>query len=160
MYVPVPIPYPHHTATPSLSSSDNTSGSSHFQFHLIQRSPLVPNILSLNSSLIRSSSRTALDPRRSHTFSSYFPLKLPNVLAGLIEHLPWVYFYTLTCTCRDLRYILRIPELKDIVLSQYVPGYKLGLLHRDMLRFRDVPIAIPHLDLLREPSKPTVGPLI
>ena len=163
---------PYRTGTPSLSSSDNTSGSSDFQLHVIQGSlpPLpVPKKLSLKSSVIRSSSRTALDARSSRTLSSYFPLnahllqstlKLPKVLAGLIEHLAWVYFYTLTCTCRNFRYILRIPELKDIVLSQYVPGYKLCLPHRDMLRFRDVPIAIPHLDSLRKRSKPTVGQLI
>ena len=152
------VPFSHCTGTPSISSSDDTSGSSDFQVHVIKRS-LPPLPVTKKSSVIRSSSRTTIDPHRSRTSSNYFSLnahilqaalKLPKVLAGVIEHLAWAYFYTLTCTCRDFRYILRAPDLKDIVLSQYVPGYRLCLQHRDMLRFRDVPITIPHLDSLRE----------
>jgi hypothetical protein len=77
-------------------------------------------------------------------------IKRPQVLANLLDHLPWVYFYTLTCTCRDFRYILRSPDLKDVVLAQYVPGYKLCIENRDMQRFQDVPTTITHLDLLCE----------
>lgn len=164
------LPLPHFARTPSLTSSDDTSTSSDFEVHVRKSLPPLPVTKKLPSKASArpllagprdrsSSTRTTADARRSRTLSSFLPLNtrilqtallLPGVLASLIEYLPWVYFYALTCTCRDFRHILRTFELKDIVLSQFVPGYKLCLQHRDMQRFRDVPITISHLDSLRE----------
>jgi hypothetical protein len=151
--------------TPSLtSSSDDTSGSSDFDI------PLKKPLPSLDDKLpVRPQRLSYAESRRSRTLSALLPtpsrlrqslliaLKLPQVLANLLDHLPWVYFYTLTCTCREFWHILRDPDLKDVILAHYVPPYKLCVDARDMQRFKDVPTTITHLDLLCEsrPSSPS-----
>jgi hypothetical protein len=144
--------------TPSLTSSDDTSGSSDFDLPLKK----LPSLPLDDKVLVRPQRVSYAESRRSRTLSTLFPipsrlrqsltiaLKLPQVLANLLDHLPWVYFYTLTCTCRDFRHILRDPDLKDVILAHYVPPYKLSIDTRDMQRFKDVPTTITHLDLLCE----------
>lgn len=162
------LPLPHYARTPSLSSSDGTtSGSSEFDIPLKKDLPSLPSMASYNKAPAkpilprgRVSYANTIESRRSRTLSSFLPLqtrrslgstlKNPKILACLIEHLPWVFFYTLSSTCREFRHILRNHELKDIVLAQYVPGYKTCIEYRDMTRFQDVHTTISHLDLLCE----------
>lgn len=142
--------------TPSLTSSDDTSASSEFDVPLKRSLPPLPlngkapvhsQILSIaGSRTSRTLSGILLSPQPSLAAA----LKHPQVLTRLLDQLPWVYFYTLTCTCRDFRYILQHPDLKDVVLSQYLPGYKIWIETRVMQRFKDVPTTITHLDLLCE----------
>lgn len=156
---------PHFPRTPSLTSSDGTSGSSELDFPLKKALPAIPTPEGKRpDSFARISfvDAHASESRRSRALSSFMvapsrlsrsfitALKHPNVLACLLEYLPWTYFYSLTSTSREFRHILRIPALKDVVLSQYVPGYKSFLATRDLHRFQDVPTTMSHLDLLSE----------
>lgn len=147
---------PHLPRTPSLTSSDDTSGSSDSDLPFKRRLPSFPHDRkqAVRFSLAELSKTQRLSSLlRSHSHLSQSlatAIKQPPVLANLLDYLPWAYFYTLTCTCREFRHILRNPDLKDVVLARYVPGYKLCIGSRDMQRFQAVPTTITHLDLLCE----------
>lgn len=159
---PITAQLPIFPRTPSLTSSDDTSGSSDFDLPL--KKPLPP--LPVDNKHVRSQRLSFAESGRSRPLSSFLPapsrlrqsvaiaIKRPQVLANLLDHLPWVYFYALTSTCRDFRHILHNPDLKDVILAHYVPEYKVCIDARDMQRFKDVPTTITHLDLLCESNSP------
>lgn len=151
---------PHFPRTPSLTSSSGTSASSDFDLPLRKalrvlpingkKPPLKPLGLAQESDR-RSRTLSGFIAPPSRSLRTFVPaLKNPRVLARCLSYLSWVDFHTLACTCRDLRNILRDLSLRDVVLAQYVPGYRHARENRDVQRFRDVPITIQHLDLLCE----------
>ena len=76
-------------------------------------------------------------------------LKSPHILSRLLELLPWSSFHALICTCRDFRRIYSQPELRDVVLSRFVPGYKLCLGNRDVAEL-SVDVTLEDLALFRK----------
>ncbi|KAJ7707588.1 hypothetical protein B0H17DRAFT_1033161 [Mycena rosella] len=103
---------------------------------------------------------TAPSPRSyTHTLSAFKlvqtsvrPLltaaKHPRILASLLAHLSWRASWALLSTCRDCRDFFSYPELKDVILSRFVPGYATCLRISDPLRLQNVPVALADLHLL------------
>ncbi|KAF8623716.1 hypothetical protein AX17_007413 [Amanita inopinata Kibby_2008] len=76
-------------------------------------------------------------------------LKSPRILSNLLSHLEWSDFYSLANSCNDCRLLFDEQDLKDVILSRYVPGYAHALRLRDPFhRYKDVPVSIQDLDLL------------
>jgi hypothetical protein len=96
--------------------------------------------------------------RRSRRLSSLVPrtssqvvldgFNLPTILARILFYLPLEDFLTVSTTCRNLRNLIAQATLEDLILSQYVPGYRFALQHKEMDRYRDVPITMYDLRLL------------
>jgi hypothetical protein len=56
-----------------------------------------------------------------------------QTLANLIRYLPWTDFFSLANTCRQYNTTLfEDSTLKDIIFSQFVPGYRYVTLHWDL----------------------------
>ncbi|KIJ66975.1 hypothetical protein HYDPIDRAFT_166391 [Hydnomerulius pinastri MD-312] len=75
-------------------------------------------------------------------------LTQPRILARLLQYSTWDDCYALFATCSQIRSLWGVRELRDIVLSQYVPGYHLALRQRDLSMFEDVDVTFHDLDLL------------
>ncbi|KAH9960858.1 hypothetical protein BC827DRAFT_1132547 [Russula dissimulans] len=58
-------------------------------------------------------------------------LQEPRILANVLRYTYWHDFHTLALTCTPCSNVLQRPELRDVVLSAFVPGY------RDCLRLAD-----------------------
>jgi len=154
----LPLPTLHFPRTPSLTRSQETGASSDFEIPFKKALSSAPP----DGKVHVGSQTPSFAEARSPAVYSFLPdrsqlpqmfvaaIKQPPVLESLLDYLPWAYFYALACTCRDFWHILRHPDLKDIVLARYVPGYQLCIESRDMQRFHDVPVSILHLDLLCE----------
>ncbi|KAH7918959.1 hypothetical protein BV22DRAFT_1041326 [Leucogyrophana mollusca] len=80
--------------------------------------------------------------------SGTYALQHPHILARLLHFTPWADFYALASTCVEIRHLWDVRELKDVILSQYVPSYRSALRQRDLLRFQDVDVTLHDLDLL------------
>ncbi|EIW83944.1 hypothetical protein CONPUDRAFT_163202 [Coniophora puteana RWD-64-598 SS2] len=75
-------------------------------------------------------------------------LKHPRILSLLLSYLSWPEFYALICTTTKLRGLWDYPELRDVIMCAFVPGFQFALHQRDLSRFRDVDITLQDLDLL------------
>ncbi|KAH7908339.1 hypothetical protein BJ138DRAFT_1157913 [Hygrophoropsis aurantiaca] len=75
-------------------------------------------------------------------------LRNPRILACLLRFTPWTDFYALVSTSADMRRLWNIRELRDIILSCYVPSYRHALRQRDLHKFQDVDVTLHDLDLL------------
>ncbi|KDQ59338.1 hypothetical protein JAAARDRAFT_128059 [Jaapia argillacea MUCL 33604] len=151
--------------TPSLTTSEDTSSSSdNLSYRTSSRSserrPLPPLPIDAKPHVKEAHrpSATALEKRRSRTLSSILPppnqlsllhtLRQPQVLVRLLRYASWEEFHALTCTSREFRLLFfRHPELRDLVLAQFIPGFKYCLRNRDMQRYRDVQIRLEDLEL-------------
>ncbi|KAI0062266.1 hypothetical protein BV25DRAFT_665226 [Artomyces pyxidatus] len=97
------------------------------------------------------------DSARFRTFSTFLPartrlslnnlLQKPSILHRFLLYTPWDDFRALAQASKESRNILRHPELKDVVLSRFVPGYSYCLRYADMQSFREVEVGFYHLDL-------------
>jgi hypothetical protein len=76
-------------------------------------------------------------------------LKRPRILASLLHFLPWCDFYVLLSTCTGMRHLWDIHELRDVIMSHYVPEFRFALRHRVLSNCRDIDISLQDLDLLR-----------
>jgi hypothetical protein len=76
-------------------------------------------------------------------------LSLPRVLSSFAAHLQWPDLLSLLNTCSHCRNIFLQPDLRDIILSQFVPIYADALRLRDTTYYHDLPISLHDLDLLR-----------
>lgn len=86
-------------------------------------------------------------------------LRNPRILARLLHFMPWSDLNAFLATCSHIRRIWDNRELRDVILSQYVHGYRHALRHRDLALFQDVDLTIQDLDLLRS-SYLSLCPLI
>lgn len=77
-------------------------------------------------------------------------LREPRILYRLVERLPWRAFHALTSTCREFRHLMDQTDLRDVILSQYVPGYRACLGHAGSERDNTVDVDMSDLALLRE----------
>ena len=73
----------------------------------------------------------------------------PRILAVLLSYLSWPDFYAFSCTTSKIRLLWDYPQLRDVIMCAFVPGYQYALHQRDLSRFRDVDITLQDLDLLR-----------
>ncbi|TFK75187.1 hypothetical protein BDN72DRAFT_787819 [Pluteus cervinus] len=92
---------------------------------------------------------------RSSLPSSGLPQKFKAVIrtrrthAALISFLDWPDAFALINTCREIRGMFQhVPDMKDVILSRYVPGYASCMHYRDWDRFRDVPVSLYDLNIL------------
>ncbi|KAI9511852.1 hypothetical protein F5148DRAFT_1280399 [Russula earlei] len=51
-------------------------------------------------------------------------LQEPRILANFLRYVRWHDFYSLALTCTACSNVLEHPELRDVVLSAFVPGYR------------------------------------
>ncbi|KAJ7455338.1 hypothetical protein B0H11DRAFT_1874875 [Mycena galericulata] len=75
--------------------------------------------------------------------------KRPRVLASLLAQLSWRACWALLSTCRDCRDFFSCTELKDVILSRFVPGYHACLRISDPLRLQSIPVTLADLNLLK-----------
>ncbi|KAJ7104035.1 hypothetical protein B0H15DRAFT_808183 [Mycena belliarum] len=106
--------------------------------------------------LVRSRSTTTQHPRFPSSFKSKqahrVPLlalvKNPHILTSLLAQLSWRACWALLGTCRDCRDFFSFSELKDVILSRFVPGYAICLRISDSVRLQSVPVTLADLHLL------------
>lgn len=72
----------------------------------------------------------------------------PRILASLLSQVGWRACWTLVNTCRNFRNFFASSELKDVILSRFVPGYAACLRISDPLRLQNVPVTLTDLHLL------------
>lgn len=75
-------------------------------------------------------------------------LRNSRILAHILYFTPWSDFNSFLATCSQIRRVWDIRELKDVILSHYVDGYRHALRHRDLALFQDVDVTIQDLNLL------------
>lgn len=129
-HIPFPIPkekraYP----TDSLRSSRRSS--------LVHDRPPQP----------ASSKTKSLAWKRMHRAAVY-ALKQPHVLETLLQFIPWTDLYALLSTCADMRRLWDTRDIRDVILSHFVPGYSYALRYRDLSNYQDMDISLQDLDLL------------
>ncbi|KAF7797317.1 hypothetical protein EIP86_008512 [Pleurotus ostreatoroseus] len=73
----------------------------------------------------------------------------PVVLARMLSTLPWRSFHALTGTCREFRELLARKELRDTILSEYVPGYRACLGHASTHNLDLLDVDLSDLALLK-----------
>ena len=88
------------------------------------------------------------DPRQALTKV----LNDPVVLARMLSTLPWRSFHALTGICREFRELLARHELRDVILSEYVPGYRACLGHASTHNLDLLDVDMSDLALLSESS--------
>lgn len=59
-------------------------------------------------------------------------LQEPRILVHFLRYVPWDDFQSLVLTCAAYSHVLWHPNLRDIVLSAYVPGYSYCLRHTEI----------------------------
>ena len=72
----------------------------------------------------------------------------PFILSRLLAALQWSSFHSLLSACRDFRQVFSRLALRDVILSGFVPGYKLALGNRQIADL-SVDITIEDLALFR-----------
>lgn len=68
-------------------------------------------------------------PVRPGSLSSVF--QEHRILARFLRYVRWRDFRSLALTCRACSNVLHNPELRDAVLSRFVPGYRYCVRHAD-----------------------------
>ncbi|EPQ54368.1 hypothetical protein GLOTRDRAFT_139664 [Gloeophyllum trabeum ATCC 11539] len=150
--------------TPSLTASDETSASSdgaslrtNSRERPLPRLPVNDKKMQPKATLSPKQYATVDNRRSSQTLSSLLlpslpsslidTLRQPRILSCFLTHTSWRDFNALTCTSRQLRWTLfRQPELKDVVFSNYVPGYRFCLRHADLDRHREMKVTLRDLN--------------
>ena len=74
---------------------------------------------------------------------------IPNLLLRcLLKYISWNDFHSFASTCRHFRLLISHPDFRDVILSHYIPGYRLALSFRDLNQYREVQIDMHDLALL------------
>ncbi|TFY57109.1 hypothetical protein EVG20_g8672 [Dentipellis fragilis] len=71
----------------------------------------------------------------------------PRVFTAFLIYVSWEEFETLALSSKTWRNSLRDAELRDVLLSRFVPGYSVCRSHADMFSFRDVLLDFTDLQL-------------
>jgi hypothetical protein len=85
-------------------------------------------------------------------------VKYPAILSHLLDFLAWHDFLAFGYTCRESMKLLKLPELKDVILSHFVPSYRHALRERNLSRYKDVHVAYNDITLFCESSTGQVTP--
>jgi hypothetical protein len=149
-----------HTRTPSLTTSESESSSSGPVS--VPPSPIRPNTskqhpfkVQLPSLLDDGSSSLIHLPGsvNNHTLNNFTAIFCQsNILARSLRCLSAEDFRRLTSTCRNLRHLFHHVDLKETILTRFIPGYRSCLLSRDLQNFVDVHVTIHDLHLFRKSS--------
>ncbi|KAJ7126871.1 hypothetical protein C8R44DRAFT_779777 [Mycena epipterygia] len=109
-------------------------------------------------SLVRARSTATQARSRPRTLSSFTPKQArlpllaavmhPRIFTSMLAQLSWRACWVLLNSCRDCRNLFSYPELKDVILSRFVPGYAACLRISDPLRLQNVPVSLVDLNLL------------
>lgn len=101
-------------------------------------------------------------PRPSSTYLSpmftWTPVSLvsvlqePRILANFLRYVRWDDFQSLVQTCAAYSHVLQHPNLRDVVLSAYVPGYSYCLHHADIDTRRSIAVQFSDLNHFSEYS--------
>ncbi|KAJ6531919.1 hypothetical protein B0H19DRAFT_1005527 [Mycena capillaripes] len=75
-------------------------------------------------------------------------MRRPRIFASLLAQLSWRACWALLNTCCGWRDFFSYSELKDVILSRFVPGYFACLRISDPLRLQNVPVTLADLNLL------------
>ncbi|KAJ6513110.1 hypothetical protein C8R45DRAFT_334662 [Mycena sanguinolenta] len=110
------------------------------------RTRSTPTLLSCSSAVSTLSSSWPRPLTRMPTLLNVISHR--RVLASLLKQLGWHACWALLSTCRESRDFFSYSELKDVILSRFVPGYSACLRISDPLRMRNVPISLADLNLL------------
>jgi hypothetical protein len=99
---------------------------------------------------IFSRSHSPLDPQSRKI---YLILESSHLLSLFLSFLEWDNFYALLNACKRYQLLFEDAALRDVILSRYVPWYAHALRLRDPLGgYKDVPVSLKDLDLLRKLS--------
>ncbi|KAK7033227.1 MIF4G/MA4-domain-containing protein [Favolaschia claudopus] len=71
-----------------------------------------------------------------------------QILASLLAHLSWQAYWSLCSTSRDFRDLFLFADLRNAILSRFVPGYSACLRISDPIRLQHVPVTLDDLNLL------------
>ncbi|KAL1753034.1 hypothetical protein FB107DRAFT_264882 [Schizophyllum commune] len=119
-----------------------------------------PKLHTLPSAGIASSSvpSPASSTPRARPMSSFLPrstsatfvnaVKQPKILSALVYSIEWPDFWSFANTCRDCRRLVGTPDLTDVVLSRFVPGYAQCLRACDLEQLKKVTVTLSDLHLL------------
>ncbi|KAJ7773439.1 hypothetical protein B0H16DRAFT_1512354 [Mycena metata] len=107
----------------------------------------------MNRPPLTKSEGTTYTPRVSSISTTHEPalltaVKQPRILVALLAQSGWRACWALLNTCRDCRDFFSWPELKDVILSRFVPGYSECVRISDPLRLQNVPVTLADLNLL------------
>ena len=150
-------------STPSLTNSEETI-SSGSEFPLVRSPPqLSPNdaALSFAKGKQKAQSRMPISPPRPFPNSVSAPKPSshdsmrgfidswshPIILHCLLSYIGWREFNAVMRTCRKLRNLFRRSEVKNVIISWFVPGYRFE--GRDQAE-DEVPIDLIDLEALSE----------
>ena len=79
-------------------------------------------------------------------------LSIPRIFAITLHLIQWPDIHALLISCSAARSLFRSPDIRDLILSRFVPGYQFCILHGDQRREHDVYVSIHDLDLFCEKS--------
>ena len=106
-----------------------------------------PRVRPMSSFLPRSTSATFVNA-----------VKQPKILSALVYSIEWPDFWSFANTCRDCRRLVGSPDLTDVVLSRFVPGYAQCLRACDLEQLKKVTVTLSDLHLLCEFGDPSLNP--
>ncbi|THH12291.1 hypothetical protein EW146_g7755, partial [Bondarzewia mesenterica] len=74
-------------------------------------------------------------------------LRNPRTLSHILRYTSWYDFQSLVRASSEYRHIFFSPELRDIVLAYFVPGYRYCLSYADLRNYREVQVSFRDLEL-------------
>ena len=94
--------------------------------------------------------------RKMHR-NAVLTLRRPRILAILTRFIAWDDLYALFATCSGIRHLWDLQDIRDVILSRYLPGYRASLRYRDLSSLQAVDVTLHDLRLLCSffPSLPT-----
>ncbi|KAJ7158631.1 hypothetical protein C8R46DRAFT_1109737 [Mycena filopes] len=72
----------------------------------------------------------------------------PRILVSLLSQSSWRACWALLNTCRGCRDFFSSPQLRDVILCRFVPGYSICVRISNPLRLQNVPVTLADLNLL------------
>lgn len=149
--------------TPSLSNSDASSSSSSFPHSLEDRPlpplptrkpvlfsdfPALPHPILVSPPMPSAPLVKSKAWRNMHR-NAVLALRQPQLLARLLRFITWDDLYALFASCSGIRSLWAFLDIKDVILSYYLSGYRTALQHRDLSTLQPVDVTLHDLHLLR-----------
>ncbi|KAH0833040.1 hypothetical protein J3R83DRAFT_12031 [Lanmaoa asiatica] len=158
------------TRTPSLTNSDASSSSSSSDPPSLEDRPLPPlphqlpltydrrkpisdfprqpNPVQLTSPPKPSTSLAKSKAWRKMHRNAVLSLRQPRLLARILHFAAWDDLYALFATCSGIRHLWTSRDIRDVIFSRYLPGYRVALRQRDPAALQAVDVTLHDLHLL------------
>lgn len=107
-----------------------------------QLNPVLASPLKPYASLVKSKAR-----RNMHR-GVVLALRQPRLLARVLHFTTWDDLYALFATCSGIRRLWASRDVRDVILSRYLPGYREALRLRDLSALHPVDVTLHDLHLL------------